>query len=401
MSDATQPPPLDGIRVLDFTRVLAGPLCTQQLADLGAEVIKIESPDEGDEGRRIGATGRGDRGYFFNAFNRSKQSVAIDIRQAAAKPIVDALIAESDVLIENFRPGVMTRHGYDYGTLHARHPHLVYVSISAYGQDGPMADRPGFDPVLQAEAGWMALTGEPQGAPMRTPLSLIDTMTAIQAVGAVCAALLAREASGRGQYIDLTLLDTAIHALGNAALYYLTTGEMPARTGNSHMHATPASLFETGTRPIYLALATDKLFRQFCEDVLEQPALADDPRFVTAADRTRNRPELLALIQDTLHTQPAAHWLARMRHLPAGEVRSFDEALASPEVRARDMVRTIETGDGEPLRVLGSPFKLSESPLTPFSPPPDLGEHTDAVLARLAGVSGEALEALRADGVIR
>jgi crotonobetainyl-CoA:carnitine CoA-transferase CaiB-like acyl-CoA transferase len=400
MSDELQPP-LSGIRVIDFTRVIAGPLCTQQLADLGAEVIKIENPTMGDEGRRMTEPGRGGRGYFFTAFNRSKQSVAIDIRKPGAKPIVDALIARSDIVIENFRPGVMARHGYDYAALRERHPRLVYVSISAYGQDGPMADRPGFDPVLQAESGMMALTGEPDGPPMRTPLSLIDTMTALQAVGAICAVLFARQRSGRGQHIDLALLDTAIHGLGNAALYYLSTGEVPERTGNSHMLATPTSLFETSTRPIYLALPTDRLFRQFCTDVLEQPELADDPRFSTAPDRTRNRRQLLELIQDVLETQSASHWLARMRHLPAGEVRPLDEALDSPEVRARDMVRTIEADDGERFEVLGSPLKLSESPLAPFRAPPELGEHTDAVLERLAGVSPEALAALRADGVIK
>ena len=396
-----QQPALNGIRVLDFSRLIAGPLCTQLLADLGAEIIKIESPADGDEGRRIAESGRGGRGYFFTAFNRSKQSVAIDIRKPEAKPIVDSLIARSDVVIENFRPGVMARHGYGYAELCERHSRLVYASISAYGQNGPMADRPGFDPVLQAESGMMAMTGEPDGGPMRTPLSLIDTMTALQAVGAICAALLARERSGRGQHIDLALLDTAIHALGNAALYYLTTGEVPQRTGNSHMHATPTSLFETTTRPIYLALPTDRLFRQFCADVLEQPELADDPRFLTATDRARNRPPLLALIQDVLGTQPASHWLERMRHLPAGEVRPLDEALASPEVRARDMVRTIEAADGERFEVLGSPLKLSESPLAPFKAPPELGEHTDAVLERLAGLDREALAALRADGVIK
>ena len=235
-------PPLDGVRILDFSRIIAGPLCTQQLADMGAEVIKIENPDGGDDTRRLTTPGAHGLSHFFLAFNRNKKSVALDLTKPEALPVVHALAAQCDVLVQNFRPGVMARFGLDYDALAARHPHLIYLSVSAYGQSGSMADRPGFDPVLQAEFGLMSLTGEPEGQPLRHPLSIIDTMTALHGVGAVTAALYARRDSGRGQHIDLALMDSAVAALGNAGSYYLCGGGQPPRAGNSHMTSTPTTL---------------------------------------------------------------------------------------------------------------------------------------------------------------
>jgi len=397
---ARNPPPLTGIRILDLSRIIAGPLCTQQLADMGAEVIKIENPAGGDDTRRMAEPGVDGLSHFFLAFNRNKRSVALDIRKPEALEVLHALLARSDVLVQNFRPGVMNRFGLDYDSLAARHPHLVYLSISAYGLDGPMSDRPGFDPVLQAEFGMMSMNGEPEGAPLRHPLSIIDTFTALHAVGAVTAALYARRDTGRGQHIDLTLMDAAIAALGNAGLYYLCSGEQPPRTGNSHMTSTPTTLVETADGPLYMALGTDRMFGRLCRDVLERPELAEDPRFQSAAKRLENRPELFAILHEIFSARPRAYWLERMRHLPAGPVRSLGEALESEEAAHRDLVTEVPNPGGGRIRVLGSPLKFSDTPVRAPARPPRLGEHTEAVLRELADLDRDGLDALRAAGAI-
>jgi len=390
-------PPLAGIRVLDFSRIIAGPLCSQQLADLGAEVIKVEHPVTGDETRARAEDGAG-RGSFFYAFNRSKESVAIDLGGDAGRDLARRLALESDVVLENFRPGVMDRLGLGPDTLRAADPRLVYVSISAYGAHGEFADRPGLDPVLQAESGMMSLTGSIDGGPTRHPLSLIDTLTAAHASTAICAALLGRAQHGEGDYIDLALLDTAIGLLGNAGLGYLTTGRVPERSGNRHLSAAPVDLFETATEPVYMAMATDRLFGDMCE-VIGLAELAADDRFATPRGRSANRDELKALIEAALATRPAEEWLAEMRHLPAGGVRTIDRALTAPEVLEREMVRDIPEGD-DVIRVLGTPFKFAATELSEFRPPPHLGEHADDVLSRVLSLDPDEISALRSAGTI-
>ncbi len=391
------PPPLEGIRVLDFSRVIAGPLCTQHLADLGADVIKIEHPVTGDEMRA--RSPRGDRrGAAFLAFNRSKRSVAIDLAQGRGQRLARSLAAVSDVVIENFRPGVMGRLGLGQAELRAADPALIYVSISAYGSTGSHSSRPGFDPILQAESGMMALTGDIDGGPVRHPLSIIDTLTAAHATSAICAALHGRQRHGRGEFIDLCLLDTAIGALGNVGMQYLTDGSVPERNGNRHVVGAPIDLFATATEPIYLAMATDRLYREFC-DVIGRPDLVDDERFATPAGRSRNRDALKVEIEAALTTRPAAVWLARMQHLPAGGVRTVDQALQAPEVLEREMVRHVPEGDGQ-LDLLGTPFKFVDSDLPAFRPPPLLGEHTDEVLTTVLATTPTELDQLRHDRVI-
>lgn len=393
--------PLKGIRVLDFSRVIAGPLCTQQLADMGAEVIKIENPQTGDDTRRMAHPGVDGESHFFLAFNRSKQSLALDVRRSEGRAIARRLAAESDVLVQNFRPGVMARLGLDYASLARDNPGLVYLSISAYGQEGAQAHRPGFDPVMQAESGMMAQSGEPDGPPLRHPLSIIDTLTALQGYGAVCAALYGRRGHGRGCHIDLSLMDTAVAALGNLGLYALCEGTPPARTGNAHSTATPVSLFETQSGPIYLATATDRLFGVLCRDVLQRPELSEDPRFVDSAARLRNRPALLALLQEIFLSAPREVWLERMRDLPAGAVRSIEECLADPDLLARGMVQQIERSGGSPVPTLRQPARFDDgAPFAP-TPPPRLGEHTDALLTGLAGLTPEEIGRLREDGTVR
>ena len=391
---------LAGIRVLDFSRVIAGPLCTQQLADLGAEIIKVENTTTGDEVRGFDQDGRPGRSPFFMGFNRTKKSVAINLKSPEGCKLALELAGHCDVLVENFRPGVMAKFGLDHGTIRQQYPRLIYLSISAYGADVPMSDRPGFDPVLQAESGMMELTGEPDGPPMRTGLSFIDTLTAAHAATAICAALLARHQSGRGDYIDLALLDTAVAALGNMAMTWLTTGNLPSRAGNSHIEATPTDLFRTRTEPIYLAVSSNRLFRQFCVDVLNQEVLAEDPKFENPRARLKNRIELKSLIEAVLMTEPAEYWLAQMRHLPAGKVRTLDQALTSDEVVARNMVQTIAGDEGEEMRLLGSIFKFQETPLQSSAPPPKHGQHTEAVLSELLGLEQTQLNNLRTNGII-
>ena len=397
---ATAPPPLEGVRVLDFSRIIAGPLCTQQMADMGADVIKVENPDAGDDTRRMTTPNVGGEGHFFLAFNRSKQSLALDPRTEDGKAILLSLLEDIDVLVENYRPGVMKRFGLDYESLKDRFPKLIYLSVSAYGQTGPMWDRPGFDPVLQAESGMMSLTGEADGEPMRHALSLVDTMTGLQAVAAVCASLLARAKSGRGQRIDLALMDMAVASLGNAGLYYLCSGAQPQRAGNSHMTSTPTNLFYAADGPIYMALGTNRLYAQLCRDVLERPDLVDDPRFREPPDRLENRPALFAILKEIFATKPRDEWLKRMRHLPAGPVRMVGEALESEEVAARGMVAEIEHPKVGPIRVIGSPLNFSETKLRPYEPPPTLGQHTDSILRDRLGYDDARIAELRAAGVI-
>lgn len=392
-------PPLEGIRILDFTRVIAGPLCTQHLSDLGAEVIKVENPVTGDEVRGWDTHGTPGRSSFFTAFNRNKKSVAIDLKSEGGQQLARDLAAHCDVLIENFRPGVMARFGLEQERLREENPRLIYVSISAYGASGSMSDRPGLDPVLQAESGMMSLTGMPDGPPLRHPLSIIDTLTAVQALAAVTTALIARGRHGRGDYVDLCLYDTAIAALNNAALGYFATGELPPRTGNSHIQATPVNLFQTKTEPIYMAVASDRLFRRLCEDVLERPDMVDDPRYDSTITRRQHRAVLLETIQDIFEREPADHWIAKLRHLPAGLVRTMDQALAAPETIERNMVWEIPDDD-ETFRVLGSPFKFTDNTLAQPKPPPHLGQDTDIVLTEVLSMSNEDVAKLRRDKVI-
>lgn len=390
-------PPLSGVRVVDFSRIIAGPLCTQQLADLGADVIKVEHPLTGDEFRP--RSSKGDRrGAAFNAFNRSKRSITIDLGHDEGRSLARRLAATADVVVENFRPGVMDRLGLGAAELRAADPRLVYVSISAYGASGPFRDRPGLDPVLQAESGMMALTGPVDGGPTRHPLSLIDTLTASHATSAICAALLGRARHGRGDFVDLCLLDTAIGALGNVGMVYLTDGVVPQREGNRHTVSAPIDLFATATDPIYLAMATDKLFGDLCA-VLDRPDLAADPRFATPGSRSRHRDELKVEIEAVMTARPAHEWLARMQHLPAGGVRTLDQALASPEVAERAMVRHIPEGD-RTIAVLGTPFKFADTDLAPMRPPPLLGGDTDEVLSSVLGLDGAEIARLRAVGAL-
>src|SRR5215470_5721352 len=402
MSPQSGRPPLTGIRVVDFTRVIAGPLCTQILSDMGAEIIKIENPDGGDDTRKGAgprAGGPAGESHFFMTYNRGKKSVALDFTKPDGQKIVHRLVEKADVVIQNFRPGVLKRYGLDYDALHQKHPRLIYVSISAYGQTGPLSDRPGFDPVLQAESGMMSVNGEANGEGLRHAIAIVDTMTGIHAVAAINAALYVRTSTGKGQHIDLALYDTALASLGNMGSYYLIGGDQPRRAGNGHFASAPNSSFETKNGKIYMAVANQKLFSDTCK-ALGHPEWATDPRFSTIAQRVANKPELTRMMEEVLKTDTKENWTQKFRHLPAGPIRTMKEALDEPEVKRRGMLKTYQHSKAGAVPIIGSNYHFSDTPVDDTRPPPSLGEHTDSVLHDLAGLSDADVKKLREKKVI-
>ncbi|MFC1886199.1 CaiB/BaiF CoA transferase family protein [Thermodesulfobacteriota bacterium] len=392
--------PLSGIRVLDLSRVIAGPLCTMLLADMGAEVVKIENPERGDDSRHITPPEVAGESHFYLAFNRNKKSVALDIRTPEGKKIIHELAAKSDVLVENFRVGVMKRFGLDYDSIKERHPHLIYVSISAYGQTGSLSYRPGFDPIMQAEFGMMSITGEADGPPLRHPMSIIDTFTANHAATAVCAALFARGDSGKGQRLEMSLMNSAVVGLGNVANYYLVSGESPKRIGNTHMTSVPSTMFETKTGPIYMATGSDRLFGQVCKNVLDRPDIIENPKFAEPTARSANRDELYALLRAIFASETREHWLEKMRDLPAGAVRTISDALESKEVAENNLVRTVDHPTAGSVKLVGSPYRFSETPTVEPKAPPLLGADTEDVLINLIGYDEATIAELREKRVV-
>jgi succinate--hydroxymethylglutarate CoA-transferase len=395
-------PPLVGIRVVDFSRVIAGPMCTQALSDLGAEILKIENPDGGDDtrkgaGPRVG--GAAGESHFFMTYNRGKKSVALDFTKPEGQAIVHKLLADADVMVENFRPGVLKKYGLDYPSLSKRYPKLVYLSISAYGQSGPLSDRPGYDPVLQAESGMMSVNGEADREGLRHAIAIVDTMTAIHSTAAITAALYARRDTGKGQHIDLALYDTALVSLGNLGAYYLISGEEPKRAGNGHFASAPNNSFPTLNGRLYMAAANQKLFTDTCK-AMGHPEWATDPRFSTLAERVKNKATLYALMDEVLKTNTKEYWTEKMRHLPVGPIRSMKEALDEPEVKRRGMLKTYAHSTVGAVPIIGSNYRFSDTPVDDSKPPPALGEHTDAVLRGLAGCTEADIADLKARKVI-
>lgn len=393
---------LQGVRVVDLTRIISGPFCSMFLADMGAEVIKIENPDGGDDTRKgAGPRAGGPNGesHFFMTYNRGKKSVALDFTKPEGQAIVHKLLAGADVMVENFRPGVLKKYGFDYASVAAKYPKLIYLSISAYGQTGPLSDRPGYDPVLQAESGMMSVNGEANGEGLRHAIAIVDTMTAIHSVAAVNAALYARRDTGKGQQIDLALYDTALVSLGNMGSYYLIGGEQPRRAGNGHFASAPNSSFETANGKIYMAVANQKLFADTAK-ALGHPEWVTDPRFDTVANRVANKPELTRLMEEVLTTDTKENWAQKLRHLPAGPIRTMKEALDEPEVKRRGMLKTYKHSRVGDVPLIGSNFHFSDTPVDDTRPPPALGEHTDQVLTELAGLGAAEIAALREKKVI-
>jgi len=403
---------LEGIRVLDLTRVLAGPWATQNLADLGAEVIKIERPGQGDDTRRWGPPFVRDRegrdtpdAAYFMAANRGKKSVTLDIAGGEGREIARRLAAASDVVVENFKVGDLARYGLDYAALRRGHEGLVYCSITGFGQDGPYRDRPGYDFMIQGLGGLMSVTGErddlPGGGPQKVGVAVADLFTGMYAASAIVAALFHRERTGEGQHIDLALLDAQVAMLANLSAAYLASGRVPGRMGNAHQAIVPYQVFRAADGFLIVAVGNDGQFARFCE-VAGLEALAADPRYATNPARVAHRDELVAVIAGRLATRPAAEWLAALQaaQVPCGPINDLAQVFADPQVSHRGMVATLPHAAAGEVRVVANPVRFSATPARSDRAPPRLGEHTDEVLGGLLGLPAAVLEDLRARRVI-
>ena len=398
---AGAPLALAGIRVADFSHFIAGPLCSRILADLGAAVIKIEKADGGDDFRRLLPPVTADAGAPFLWANRNKRSIALDLKQPVAQQVARDIVARSDVLLENFSTGVMDRFGLGYPTLSAANPRLIYASISAYGRDGVLKDRLGFDPIAQAESGFMAMNGDPGGVGMRAGPSIMDMSTAMMTGNAILAALFARERLGVGQRIESALFDQAVTMVGFHAMNYLASGAEPPRFGNVSRDTVPTATFETADRPIFIACANDRTWQRLC-GVLERPDLAAHPDYASTPDRIRNREALLAIVSSVLLTRGRADWLPRMRSagVPAGAVNSLAEAFGSDEMAARGMVTAIPHPTAGSVPNIRLPFRMAGTPLADPVAAPGLGQDSVAVLRDLLGYDAGRIEALVASGAV-
>lgn len=393
--------PLAGVRVLDLSRVLAGPWCTQTLADLGAEVWKVEAPGSGDDTRGWTPPDLSGESTYFMCANRSKRSIAINLRDPQGQALARRLVQHADILVENYRTGALRRYGLDYQTLSTVNPALIYCSISGYGRIGPRAAEPGYDFVIQAESGLMSITGDPDGEPMKLGVAITDLVTGMNAVQAILAALIARGRTGQGQLIDLALLDGAIALLANVGTGYLVAGRPASRYGNAHPTVVPYQIFRTADGSFALAVGNDAQFAALCK-ALGRPQLAEDPRYCTNRQRALNRGTLVPLLQDIFLQRDTAQWLSIIRAagVPAGEVRSVAQALEAPEVQARGMIAEVNDPIHGCLRLLGSPLKLRGTAPRQPAPPPRLGEHTDEILQQVLGCSAAEIAAWRAAGAI-
>ncbi|HLB63136.1 MAG TPA: CoA transferase [Actinomycetota bacterium] len=378
--------PLQGIRVVDFSRVLAGPLCTMILADLGADVVKVERPGSGDDTRAWGPPFLGGDAAYFLALNRNKRSIAIDLQTEDGSAVARALALRADVVIENFRPGLMSRFGLDHDALVADNPGLVSCSLTAFGE-GESADRPGYDIIVQALSGLMSVTGEPSGRPVKVGVALLDVITGLYAAIGIQAALIERSETGRGRRISVSLFDASVAALVNQAANYLIGGIVPVPMGNAHPNIVPYELFETADRPFILAAGNDRLFERTCR-VLAREDLARDPRFATNEARVRNRDELVPLLRELFVARPADEWLRALEDggVPCAPVRRLDEVFASPEGAAT--VQQVDDPLRGLLRLVADPIRLSGQVPPVRMAPPGLGEHTDAILEEIGWEPG-------------
>ena len=410
-SPSWPPGALTGVRVLDLSRVLAGPWCTQTLADLGADIIKVERPGAGDDTRSWGppflpdAQGleSAESAYYLGA-NRNKRSITIDIAQPEGQALVRRLAAGCDVFVENFKVGDMARYGLDAAHLCGELPRLVYCSITGFGQTGPYRQRAGYDYAVQGMGGLMSVTGErddrPGGGPQKVGVAVADLFTGMYATVAILAALRHRDLTGQGQAIDMALLDTQVAMLANLGANYLVSGRVPGRAGNAHQNIVPYQVFEVADGHIILAVGNDGQYAKLCA-VAGRPELATDPRFQRNADRVRHRETLIPLWDEIMRTRGKADWLAALEaaQVPCGAINDLGEVFADPHVQARGMTVAAEHPLRPDLRLVGSPMKLSRTPVTVRRAPPLLGQHTDEVLTE-AGCTGEEIAGWRARGVI-
>jgi crotonobetainyl-CoA:carnitine CoA-transferase CaiB-like acyl-CoA transferase len=387
--------PLDGFRVLDLTRVLSGPYCTMQLGDLGAEVIKVERPGAGDDTRAFAPPFQGDQAAYFLSVNRNKKSMTLDMKSKPGKQVLWRLIDVSDVLVENFRPSAMDRLGLGYSAVKARRPSLVYCSISGFGDSGIHKDRPGYDVIVQGEAGIMDITGPRDGAPHKVGVAIADLVSGLNASQGILAALLTRKATGLGQHVRISMYEAVAALLTfNASIYY-ATGDSPRRRGNEHPTIVPYETFEARDGWINLGVANDDLWQRFCA-AAEHPQLQSDPRFAKASDRVRNRELLLPLVRAIVREHGRDEWLQRLDKagVPSGAIRSVGEVCEGEVLKARAMVAQMQHPSAGTVKAIKNPMHLSETPLDRYAPPPALGQHTREILTQTLGYSAAEIDAL-------
>jgi crotonobetainyl-CoA:carnitine CoA-transferase CaiB-like acyl-CoA transferase len=406
------PGPLSHIRVLDLSRVLAGPWAGQNLADLGAEVIKVERPKSGDDSRAFGPPWLKDRSgndtresAYFASANRGKKSLTVNLSRPGGQNLVRELAAKSDVLLENYKHGDLARYGLGYQDLGKINPRLIYCSVTGFGQTGPYRERPGYDFMIQGMGGLMSITGErddlPGGGPQRVGVPIVDIMTGMYATIAVCAALANRERTGKGQLLDLALLDTQVAFLANQGMNYLATGEVPGRLGNAHPNIVPYQTFRTKDGDIILACGNDNLFSKFCE-VADCRHLVQDGRFATNGKRVENRAALAPLLQEIFSRRTTREWVEALEAagVPNGPINNLKQVFEEPQVIARGMKIEVEHASAGKVPLMASPMRFSETPLEFKLPPPTLGQHTGEVLQGVLGLDDAAIARLHEEGII-
>jgi formyl-CoA transferase len=393
--------PLEGYRILDLSRVLAGPYCTMMLGDLGAEVIKVERPGSGDDTRAWGPPFVGNESAYYLCANRNKKSITVNLKSEKGRKIIRELTKVSDVLVENYKVGELIELDLGYDSLKQLNPGLVYCSITGYGQNGPDKDLPGYDFIIQGRGGVMSITGEPGGEPMKVGVAIVDVTAGLYAANAIQAALLARARIGKGQFIDVSLLDAQAAWLANVASSYLLSGKRPGRFGNAHPTIVPYQSFKADDGFFCLAVGNDGQWQKLCR-VLGREEWATDPRFATNPARVQHREILVPLLQDIFASKDIASWLREIAGggIPCGPVQTLDAVFADPQVLARDMIWSVPHPTAGEVRLVGSPLKLSETPVACRSHPPLLGEHTEEVLVSLLGYSRDEVGRLRAERAI-
>ncbi|HWX63396.1 CoA transferase [Bradyrhizobium sp.] len=394
------PTALEKLLVVDFTRIVAGPACTQALADFGAEVIKIENPEGGDDTRAYEHAEIGGESAAYLSLNRNKRGIALDLTVPDARDVARQLIQRADVVVENFSAGVMEKFGLDYDSVAPSNPRLVYCSISAYGRKGPFAWRPGFDPITQAESGFMSLNGFPDGPPVRTGPPIIDMATGMSACNAILLALLARERLGRGQHVEVALFDIAMAMTGFYGMAYLISGTNPGRFGNSPNGSPSVGVYEASDGPFYIACANDRLYRRLVTAVLDRPDLTTDPRFATRKERSANQAQLRAIIAEVFAKDRLENWMAKMKkaNIPVGYLRTVEQGFGAPEARERHRLSRIPHPLAGFVPNIETPLGLSLTPAVDPVAAPLLGEHTDDVLGRILGYDDKRIAALAAIG---
>ena len=406
------PAALDHLRVLDLTRVLAGPWCTQLLADLGAEVIKVERPGSGDDTRAWGPPYLADaaghdttEAAYYLAANRGKRSVTIDIATERGQQLLRALAARCDVVVENYKVGQLAKYGLDYASLSASHPRLIYCSITGFGQDGPYRDRAGYDFIIQGMGGFMSITGErddlPGGGPQKAGVAVSDLMTGMYASVAILAAVAQRDKTGRGQHIDMALFDTVLAMLANMNMNYLTTGKAPGRAGNAHQNIVPYQVFAASDGHVIVAVGNDSQYAKFCA-VANRPDLASDARFARNADRVRNRAMLVPLLEAIVRERPMAFWAEELEAagVPCGPINSIAQAMTDPQIVARGLRVDLPHPTAQRVPLVASPIVLDGKRAVSDLPPPLLGEHTRSVLGDVLGLAEDELDALARDRIV-